>query len=161
MKQKKYFWRSAGFAVVLFLVSCLPQTRSDDNRPNFLVIITDDQRYDTMQYMPRTQELIFDQGVTFVHGYITTPLCCPSRASILTGMYAHNHEVYDNDRELNSRTMIDDLDENGYYTGLVGKYLNTWKGEARPEYDYWVSFSRGESRYNNPLLNVNGEWIRH
>lgn len=155
------FLRFVWFMVVLFVVACTPSMQAGDIRPNFLVIITDDQRYDTMQYMPKTQALIFDQGVTFAHGYVTTPLCCPSRASILTGMYAHNHKVYDNDGELNSRTLIDDLGENGYYTGLVGKYLNTWKGEPRPEYDYWVSFSRGESRYNNPLLNVNGEWIRH
>jgi arylsulfatase A-like enzyme len=53
------------------------------------------------------------------------------------------------------------MHENGYYTGLVGKYLNSWKGEKRPEYDYWVSYSKGETRYYNPRLNVNGEWIRH
>lgn len=144
-----------------FLSGCSSIAIKKDTRPNFLIILTDDQRYDTMQYMPHTQELIFNQGVTFTHGYATTPLCCPSRSSILTGMYAHNHGVHDNDGELESNTVIHDLQEAGYFTGLVGKYLNTWKGEARPEFDYWVAFARGESRYYNPRLNINGEWLRH
>jgi len=133
----------------------------EDKRPNFLIIVTDDQRYDTMQYMPRTQELIFDQGVTFNNAYVTTPLCCPSRSSIFTGMYAHNHGVLENNIELTQKTFIDHLKESGYTTALVGKYLNSWNGDARPEYDFWVSFQFGETRYNNPRLNLNGEWIRH
>lgn len=147
--------------LLLFTFGCSSLIPARDTRPNFLVIITDDQRYDTMEYMPQTQKLIFDQGVTFTHAYITTPLCCPSRSSILTGMYAHNHGVHDNDGDLNYPTVIDDLHKVGYYTGLVGKYLNTWNGDPRPEFDYWVSYAHGETRYENPRLNVNGEWIRH
>jgi arylsulfatase A-like enzyme len=132
-----------------------------DKRPNFLVIITDDQRYDTMQYMPNTQAKIFDQGVSFSHAYISTPLCCPSRVSILTGMYAHNTKVRNNDEKNNNRTIMEDMKANGYYTGLVGKYLNSWNGEGRPEYDFWVSYFRGESTYIDPDLNVNGVWREH
>jgi N-acetylglucosamine-6-sulfatase len=61
---------------------------------------------------------------------------------------------------LKFETFINALHENGYYTGLVGKYLNSWDGEKRPEFDYWVSYARGETRYNNPRLNVNGTWER-
>lgn len=130
-----------------------------DERPNFLIIVTDDQRYDTMEYMPNTQQLIFDQGVTFSSGYITTPFCCPSRASILTGLYAHNHYVYVNTDKLNLPTVVDDLHNNGYYTGLVGKYLNSWNGESRPEFDYWVSFYGGTvPSYYDPELVINGTW---
>ena len=114
-----------------------------DERPNFLIIVTDDQRFDTMEYMPNTRQLIFDQGVTFSRGYITTPFCCPSRASILTGLYAHNHYVLENTDKLRLPTLVEDLQKNGYYTGLVGKYLNSWDGEARPEFDYWISFFGG------------------
>jgi N-acetylglucosamine-6-sulfatase len=143
----------------LLLQACGSLPRLNDTRPNFLIIITDDQRYDTMEYMPNTQELIFDQGVTFSSAYITTPFCCPSRASILTGMYAHNHYVHVNEDPLNFPTVVEDLHENGYYTGLVGKYLNSWKGEARPEYDYWVSFFGGTiPNYYDPNLNINGTW---
>ena len=130
-----------------------------DERPNFLIIVTDDQRFDTMEYMPNTQQLIFDQGVTFSHGYITTPFCCPSRASILTGLYAHDHYVFNNNDKLWLPTVVDDLHKNGYYTGLVGKYLNSWDGSVRPEFDYWVSFFGGTvPSYNDPELNVNGDW---
>ncbi len=132
-----------------------------DKRPNFLIIVTDDQRYDTMQYMPQTQQKIFDQGVTFDHGYITTPLCCPSRVSILTGKYAQHTNVKNNGMVNYNRTFIEDFQKNGYYTGLVGKYLNFWKGESRPEFDYWVSYFKGESTYINPPLNVNGVWREH
>jgi arylsulfatase A-like enzyme len=130
-----------------------------DERPNFLIILTDDQRFDTMEYMPNTQQLIFDQGVTFSSGYITTPFCCPSRASILTGLYAHNHYVHVNTDDLLLPTLVDDLHKNGYYTGLVGKYLNSWDGSIRYEFDYWVSFWGGTvPHYYDPELNVNGNW---
>lgn len=130
-------------------------------RPNFLIIITDDQRYDTMQYMPNTQAGIFDQGVTFSKGYITTPFCCPSRSSIFTGMYAHNHQVHENKDPLNIETVMSALHKSGYYTGLVGKYLNSWVGEPRPEFDSWVTFRSGQSGYKDPELNVDGEWGIH
>ena len=144
------------------LSSCQGFPRINDTRPNFLIIVTDDQRYDTMEYMPNTQELIFNQGVTFSKGYITTPFCCPSRASILTGLYAHNHWVQVNEDPLEFRTVVEDIHRNGYYTGLVGKYLNSWKGDMRPEYDFWVSFWGGTMKnYYDPDLNVNGTWSKH
>ena len=130
----------------------------NDERPNFLIILTDDQRFDTMQYMPKTQALIFDQGVTFTHGYVNSPLCGPSRANILTGMHVHHHNVTTNTSELTIGTIIEDFQKSGYYTGLVGKFINEWKGEPRPEYDYWVSIFRDASRYYDPDINVNGTW---
>lgn len=148
------------FLGIFSLQSCQAIPRFfNDERPNFLIIITDDQRFDTMEYMPNTQSLIFDQGVTFSHGYVTTPFCCPSRASILTGMYAHNHNVLVNEEKLKFTTLVEDLHKNGYYTGLVGKYLNSWNGDARPEFDYWVTFFGGTvPNYYDPDLNVNGKW---
>jgi len=54
---------------------------------------------------------------------------------------------------------VEDLHRNGYYTGLVGKYLNSWKGEARPEFDFWVTFFGGTiPNYYDPNLNINGNW---
>lgn len=151
------------FILGAFILSaCQALPRFNDERPNFLIIITDDQRYDSMQYMPNTQELIFDQGVTFEEGYVTTPFCCPSRASILTGMYANNHQVYNNEDKLKFKTMVEDIQKNGYFTGLVGKYLNSWKGETRYEYDFWVSFWGGTMKdYYDPDLDVNGTWSKH
>ena len=157
-KPKRSMWFL--FLTIFSLQSCQAIPRFfNDERPNFLIIITDDQRFDTMEYMPNTQSLIFDQGVTFSHGYVTTPFCCPSRASILTGMYAHNHNVHVNEEKLKFTTVVQDLHKNGYYTGLVGKYLNSWNGDARPEFDYWVTFFGGTvPNYYDPDLNVNGKW---
>ena len=145
----------------ILLQSCAAFPRINDKRPNFLIIITDDQRIGSMDFMPVTQSIIFDQGVTFDRGYDTTPLCCPSRASILTGMYDHNNGVRTDDDRLKLPTFVDALHQNGYFTGLVGKYLNSWDGDPRPEFDDWVSFFRGESKYYNPYLNVNGTWSNH
>ncbi len=146
-------------ALLLVSASGCQSLLAKEERPNFLIIITDDQRYDTMEYMPNTRQWIFDQGVTFSSGYVTTPYCCPSRASILTGLYAHNHYVYVNEDKLRLPTLVNDLQDNGYYTGLVGKYLNSWDGEARPEFDYWVSFFGGTvPNYYDPELNINGKW---
>lgn len=161
----KFRWFQPLLLLAVALQACNPlQTAARairDDRPNFLLIITDDQRYDSMQYMPETQAWIFDQGVTFQYGYITTPLCCPSRSSILTGQYAHNTGVHENGDKLTRRTFPEDLHENGYSTALVGKYLNSWKGEPRPEFDFWVSYFKGEVRYDDPPLNVNGKWSKH
>lgn len=161
MKKKIYFLAFLALLAAV-ITSCRALPRWNDTRPNFLIIVTDDQRFDTMGYMPNTQRLIFDQGVTFSKGYITTPFCCPSRASILTGMYAHNHWVHVNEDTLEFTTVAEDVHNNGYYTGLIGKYLNSWKGETRPEYDFWVSFWGGTLKnYYDPDLDVNGTWSKH
>ena len=154
----RFFQLTVVFSLLLTTSGCrFPFIK--DERPNFLIIVTDDQRFDTMEYMPNTQQLIFDQGVTFSSGYITTPFCCPSRSSILTGLYAHNHYVHVNTDKLYFPTVVEDLHKNGYYTGLVGKYLNSWDGSIRPEFDYWVSFWGGTvPHYYDPELNVNGDW---
>jgi N-acetylglucosamine-6-sulfatase len=143
-----------------------PGDPASGERPNFLIIVTDDQRYGTMEYMPRTQARIFDQGVTFTDAYVTTSLCGPSRASILTGMYAHTHNVRDNGEEddLEEDTFVRALHEAGYYTGIVGKYVNAWgktpDDEPCPEFDFWVAHGgmKNGQDYFKPLLNVDGTW---
>ena len=108
----------------LVLSSCVPLF-SKDKRPNFVIIMADDQRYDTMQWMPQTQALIFDHGITFSQSISPTPLCCPARACTFTGLYAHNEGVYTNLDKLSDKheTVFMALHDHGYYTGLVGKYL--------------------------------------
>jgi arylsulfatase A-like enzyme len=128
-------------------------------KPNFLVIVSDDARYDTMDYMPRTKARIFDEGLTFTNAFCTTPLCGPSRATILTGMYAHNHGVLDNWFPLNETTFIERLHDVGYHTGLVGKGVNSWRDQPRPEFDFWaVPTTR---TYFDPIVNFDGDLIEH
>lgn len=135
--------------------------------PNILLIVSDDQRYDQMAYMPRTRALIFDQGVTFDRAYATTARCCPSRATILTGLYAHNHRVRLNADPLTGPTIVQALDARGYFTGVVGKYLNSYptRPEDPPhaEFDYWVTYISGAqtAAYYDTWLNVNGRWQAH
>ena len=133
-------------------------TRAIPEGANILILMSDDQRYDSIAFMPRTQRLIFDQGVTFTRAYVPTSSCCPSRASLLTGLYARNHGVKLNQDPLLHATIVHDLQAAGYFTGLVGKYLNSWDGSRREEFDFWVSFAGGEAAYYDPILNVQGEW---
>ncbi|MBI4084825.1 MAG: sulfatase-like hydrolase/transferase, partial [Candidatus Levybacteria bacterium] len=65
-------------------------------KPNIIVIKTDDQRFDLMDELPAVTKDLAKDGVTFMNAYTTTPLCCPSRSSFLTGEYAHNHGVWNN-----------------------------------------------------------------
>lgn len=102
-------------------------------RPNILLIITDDQEKSSMRAMPKTLRLFKRQGVNFNHGYVTTPLCCPARATMYSGLYAHNHGIITNnptdqfgDTYLWQETFPAVLQGAGYYTGQFGKYLNGW-----------------------------------
>lgn len=126
-------------------------------RPNVLVVVTDDMRVDGLQAMPFTVKWLVGGGRTYTNAYATTPLCCPSRASIFTGLYAHNHGVLKNkdSHDLDaSTTMQAHLQEAGYRTALAGKYLNSWNVREDPPYfDRWASYS---GRYYGKPFNVDG-----
>jgi arylsulfatase A-like enzyme len=135
-------------------------SRSDD-RPNILLIVTDDQRFDTLHGMPAVSRWFVDGGVTFSSAYTTTPLCCPSRASVLTGQYMHNHGIDDNvedaDRlqRVQRRTVQAALRKAGYRTGLFGKLFNNWPNEIDPSFfDRWATTPF--VTYTEDEWNVNG-----
>jgi arylsulfatase A-like enzyme len=120
-------------------------------RTNVIVILTDDQRWDTLWSMPNVQRLLVHHGVTFKNSFVSDSLCCPSRATILTGNYAHTTRVYDNHPPHGGapvfRATGDDqstiatwLRADGYQTGLFGKYLNSYTGGVPPGWDRWVAF---------------------
>jgi len=115
-------------------------------RPNFVHILTDDQTVDSLAYMPRTQVTLGLDGTTFANHHAVQPLCCPSRASFLTGQYPHNHGVLNNlppfgyDRLNFKRTIYTALHRDGYRTGWIGKLLNDPQAHGiRPEpgFDEW------------------------
>lgn len=132
--------------------------------PNVLIIVTDDQRHDALRPLRDTRRLIARRGVRFRQAYTTTPTCCPARASIFTGRYAHNHAVRTNDGTTtdnldHTTTLQAYLQEAGYRTALFGKYLNGWKRDSPPPYfDEWAFFA-GPARgyYFGNEWNVNGE----
>ena len=145
------------WAVALVPSSGPPASAQQAGRPNVLIILTDDQRIESMGPMRRTRAWFKRGGTEFVNAYVTTPLCCPSRASILTGRYPHNHRVRTNADapELDPRSTIQRyLGDAGYRTGIVGKYLNSWKG--RPShFEQWHTFEN-VSKYKGARFNSNG-----
>ena len=153
---------SVFIGVIIALGLAQPTPFVPSSRPNFLIILTDNHPVGTEeQFMPTTWARIYQQGVRFPNSFATTSACCPSRASILTGMYAHNHNVRVERDPLDKNTIVERLNAAGYVTGQVGKYLNSWSGTPRPEFDFWVANQAGGSVYNNPRLNVNGVWTQH
>lgn len=129
-------------------------------RPNVLVVVTDDQRANgTLKVMPAVGEIFRAGGTRFPNAYSTTPLCCPARASIMTGQYAHSHEVRNNvdSAKLDQRqTLQRYLQDAGYRTAVAGKYLNQWEPERDPPYfDRWAIPL--EVGYQDLPFNIDGE----
>ena len=99
-----------------------------DERPNIVLVVTDDMRADDLAYMPRTRELIGAAGATFTKFISPHPLCCPARAGILTAQYAQNHGVQHNRGERGgygafdpSATLATWMQQAGYRTAMHGK----------------------------------------
>ena len=99
-------------------------------KPNIITVMADDMRVDDLRFAPNVRRLIGKNGLTFTNSFSPFPLCCPARASFLTGLYAHNHGVYWHQRPYgygsfnDSKTIATSLSEVGYRTAFIGKYLN-------------------------------------
>ncbi len=149
--------------VTLTVAACtgsdsIPPSRVNPGPPNVLVIVTDDQRaHGALDVMPKTRRWFGRDGTIFTNAFATTPLCCPSRASILTGRYSHNTGVEKNqDGPLldQSSTIEAYLEDEGYRTALVGKFLQGVGNDYNPpHFDGWVTSSWG---YYGATFNVNG-----
>jgi N-acetylglucosamine-6-sulfatase len=139
-------------------------------RPNFVVIVADDMAYGLFGpgrrfpflQLPNLQGLA-ERGISFDNAFVTTSLCSPSRASLLTGLYAHTHGVLVNESvELSPglSTYPQVLHRAGYETAFVGKWhMDARNDRPRPGFDHWVSF-RGQGVYEDPLFNENGRLVQ-
>ena len=134
-------------------------------RPNILFILTDDQRWDALGCMGHpflktpNMDRLAKEGALFENAFVTTSLCSPSRASFLTGCYAHTHGVHANigrDPDPKLPTFPQLLQKAGYATAFVGKWHMAAKDSPRPGFDHWVSF-RGQGKYYNCTMNVDGK----
>ena len=134
-------------------------------RPNVLVIETDDQTVADMAALPYTRARIGGAGTTFANSVVSLSQCCPSRATLLTGQYAHNHGVLDVKGVLGGyhrlhgeETLPVWLQRAGYQTALVGKYLNGYDGREIPP--GWTEFhgllGGSTYRFYDYTLNENG-----
>jgi N-acetylglucosamine-6-sulfatase len=137
------------FCLVLIGLASLASAPVAAAQPNIVLIVTDDQRWDTLRYMPIVQSELVGRGVKFTNGFVTNPLCCPSRVSILTGAYSHTTRVYKNGPPLggfdtfrDESTVATWLDNVGYETALMGKYLNGYPGAyVPPGWDRWIALN--------------------
>lgn len=152
-----------------------PTPNLPDNRPNIILILTDDLDTYAMPYMPMVKKYLASHGVQMNNYFINVPQCCPSRTTTLTGLYAHNSGVWTNGGKnhggfhyfqkmgLEQKTVAVALHKSGYRTGLMGKYLNGFPKTVRKLYipegwDEWVVPVVGDPYTNyNYKLNDNGE----
>ncbi len=127
-----------GATVLCVAAGAAGQSASADGarsvRPNIVVVMTDDQTYRSLGQMPTVQAELAREGTSYSRFFVNFALCCPSRATFLTGQYFHNHRVAGTYARLNDRkTLPVWLRRDGYKTGFVGKYLNKY-GDDRPRY---------------------------
>jgi arylsulfatase A-like enzyme len=152
-------------------------------QPNIVFIMSDDQDVPTMQYMPRVQALLADQGVTFNNSFVTSSVCCPSNVTALTGQYTFNHGVLNNvlptggfQKFVDMRTDGDPatqgdestlatwLNDAGYNTARVGKYLVSYPDNSTyvpPGWDEWYNSYEGFTTYFGYRLNENGAVVQY
>lgn len=139
---------------------------------NVVFILSDDHRYDAMSFMGHVfaktphMDAMARSGVHLKNAFVTTSLCSPSRASILTGLYTFRHRVIDNQRPVPKGTLFfpQYLQKAGYATAFIGKWhMGHAYDDPRPGFDHWVSF-KGQGKYYPPFpkytINVNGERVK-
>jgi len=139
-------------------------------QPNIVVILTDDQRWDSLSLMPTVESELVGNGLTFTNAFVENPLCCPSRTSFLTGLDSHSTGIYANDAPYGGFSMFDDqttvataLQGAGYETSLLGKYLNHYAVSGGtyvpPGWTHWRAFA-SEAKYYDYDLSVDGTSIQ-
>ena len=143
-------------------------------RPNVVVLMTDDQTLRSMRAMPRTRTLLGDAGATFANSFVNNPRCCPSRATFLTGQYSHNHGVLTNGSPIGGWERLQGttnwlptwLHQAGYRTAHVGKFLNNYglvdPYEVPAGWDEWyATVDPTTYRYYGYTVNENGALRTH
>ena len=152
-----------------------PASAQAQTRPNVLVVMTDDQTVESMRVMPNVQRLLAREGTTFAHSYASFPLCCPSRATFLSGQYGHNNRVMGNRPPQggygnldHSNTLPVWLQRAGYRTVHIGKYLNGYGRDRStpttvpPGYSEWYgSVDPSTYRFYDYTLNENGRLVTY
>ena len=139
------------------------------DKPDIVFILVDDLRWDGLSFQghPYVKTPHIDRlrsmGVNMKNAFVTTSICCPSRATFLTGVYANQHGVIDNETsEYNpdvTPPLTKYLQAAGYRAAMIGKWHMGQNGKPRPHFDHWVSF-KGQGKYNDQLFNINGKQVK-
>ncbi|MCC2977075.1 sulfatase [Sphingomonas sp. PL-96] len=166
-----YSWAAGAQAAKGTASQDLRLARRPGTKPkNILFVLTDDHRFDAMGFMKAqafgdtpTLDRLAREGAHFRNAFVTTALCSPSRASILTGLYAHQHKVVDNNHPIPPGLIFypQYLQRAGYDTAFIGKWHMGNEGDApQPGFDHWVSF-KGQGTYlpSADGLNVDGRKV--
>lgn len=140
-------------------------TTSGDTRPNIVVVLVDDMRWDEYgegghNYLNTPSiDRISKEGINFKNAFTTTPLCSPSRACFLTGIYAHSNGITDNiarnEQSHKLETFPKLLNSKGYETAFIGKWHMGNDNTKRPGFNEWVAL-KGQGEAIDPFLNING-----
>jgi arylsulfatase A-like enzyme len=163
----------SGLVAAVASAASVPTSQARPRQPerlNVVVILSDDERTDGTSVMKNVQTLLADHGVTFTDYHVTSSLCGPSRASILSGQYSHHTGVYDNFGPHSvssfnaSSTLATWMHNSGYQTALVGKYINAYTTAEHhvipPGWDDWQALdSIPMEAYYNYTLNENGKLV--
>ncbi|MCK6540684.1 MAG: sulfatase [Anaerolineales bacterium] len=184
MKHKTKIWNVLTLVILASLIagsSCSALGASSGRgKPNVILILTDDMDFSLAPQMEHTQELIARQGVTFTNYFVTSPLCCPSRSSMIRGQYPHNTNILENTpgfrnffrNGMEEETIAVWLSRAGYETALMGKYMNGYPITAGNNYvppgwsDWHAFFHHGPENdeggyYFNYTMNENGELVEY
>jgi len=152
-------------------IAAPPARSAVPGRPDIILVVTDDQRAGTLGWLPTLNNYFVGHGIRFSRAMVPTSLCCPSRASLLTGEYSHTTRVWSNhagwrrfrEAGMESKTVAVWLRRSGYRTGLVGKYLNAFNGSGPPPgWGVWHSFTGANADYYDyELIHTDGSTTRH
>ena len=166
---RREFLKLAGVGAVAlsFSQNLLSAADNNSSRHNIVFVLSDDHRYDFMSFMAGAPSFLetpnmdrmAKEGAHLANAFVSTSLCSPSRASILTGRYMHNHKIVDNQRPEPEGTVFfpQYLQKAGFQTAFVGKWhMGHGHDDPRPGFDHWASF-KGQGTYFDPELNINGE----
>jgi N-acetylglucosamine-6-sulfatase len=147
----------------------IPKAKSSDQK-NIIFIISDDHRYDAMGFMKANPwaetpnlDRLAKEGIHLKNAFVSTALCSPSRASILTGMYAHKHTVVDNTapEPTDIEYFPQAMQRANYQTAFFGKWhMGNEDDHPRKGFHHWEGL-RGQGEYYNPSLNINGDRIQY
>ncbi|MEM7453493.1 MAG: sulfatase-like hydrolase/transferase [Planctomycetota bacterium] len=159
----------ACFLLCVHALTTTAVAQTDNEQPDIVFILLDDLRWDGVSYEDhpyvRTPNIdaLRARGANMRNAFVTTSICCPSRATFLTGMYASHHGVIDNETsEYNPEVtppVTRYLQQAGYKTAMIGKWHMGQNGQPREYFDHWISF-KGQGKYFDQMFNINGRQVQ-